>query len=212
MSGKDPVRLRTGDRWQSRSIAEELRPKRGSLTVNCLVPIERAGRVAVVCHNFDPKNWNQWYPPFTFYHCEVPSELTTEGELISYFESRSPVATVATDRNKLRQELGDAVKVLFGLERAAVSETELAEREYWLKFSETRKVWTLYCFVWCVLETAEPRAKLGEERSAVIGQVPLGATSYHGLAVVENLCALWQNKPAVERLRARTLSMDGAQP
>lgn len=207
MSRLEPIRITSKSIDESRPLPREVEPRRASLTVNCLIPIKRTGSFRLVCHNFDPNNWNQWYPPFTFYHCNLPAGLKTESELVQYFEKESAVADRIGQPANLMRDLAEHVRSVLNLASAQIGREEFRAPHYWLKFSKSKGVWTLYCFAWFVLRSAKPGSRLAAEQPGVLAAVPLGATEYDGIALVENVKELWEDPEVLADLRAKAISV-----
>jgi len=207
-SGHPPIHLASVPDWESRSIAPDVSPSRASVTVNCLIPVKSRRSPALLCHNFDPKNWNQWFPPFTFHHTDIPGSFLSEGQLLGHVTAHSSLAAVLSDEPGLRHGIAEHVKKLLAAETITIASPAVRPAEYWLKFSESRKTWTLYCFIWYCAQQISPSECMKEDPERGIALIPFGATEYLGLPVVENVVEIWKDTELSKRLATMALPLE----
>jgi hypothetical protein len=192
-SQTDPIHLNELLKQRESRIPVHAYPKRGSLTINCLLTVKVNNEIKICYHNFDPVNWNEWYPFFSFHHSEIEMEFEKPEDLTGYFEKRSTIADKFVP-SRMQSEVAERVKEVLGLDTVIINPVPLLKNDYWLKFSKTRNVWTLYCFVFYCASNIEPKGRLLSIKDPYISLVPIEATTYQGIKVVENTVEILSNK------------------
>jgi hypothetical protein len=92
------------------------------------------------------------------------------------------------------------VRAILRLNTLEIAEPALIDRDYWLKFSNSRKQWTLYCFSFFISRGMSPTALKHFLTLKDVAVVPLSDAIHKGLPVVENLLELLTSTENRERI------------
>lgn len=202
--------LVTPDQYTSDSpIPVHLRPTRASASTNFLISIVLDNPVLVL-HNFDPVTYDTWYPPFYFTPWSLPKTPETYQEMCNQVLIESPPESKPDVHSRIG---ADKVRERFGLSRFEFVASPSFEKEVWLKFSNSKKEWTVYRFNYFYASDLSKDDLISEAREKNLAFLPLDASLKHTLSdgqfqgkpIVDNLVRLLSDPSRVELLRSIAL-------
>jgi hypothetical protein len=197
MTSDTPIHLGDLQNVYDFDIPRHALPARIALAVNCMVSVQKTDSVSLLLHNFDPVNWNQWYPIFSSHQGPISFPGGSARDLVNYLTTSSPVAPKLTP-SFLRQSAIDRATELLDLRRCTLCSETLQNGDIWLKYSKSQHVWTLYCYVFYCASTVDPISHVTNPTAPDLALIPLGQEEFAGLRVVENVINLLR----ADRVRA----------
>lgn len=125
-------------------VDNESRPVRFAIATNALLIEKKNQEENLILFNIDPKKLNKWYPCFVSHNASFDFQAETYGELIKEFvqqidahgfnEEVRKEASINYVKKTLKKPIGQANFVKLDLD------------EWWVKYSVSQKVWTIYLF------------------------------------------------------------------
>jgi hypothetical protein len=120
----------------------DMRPNRFAIATNFLVSYkDKLNTNYFLLFNYEPEKWNQWYPYFYSTSSNYSFSANTYGELVDEYNKNISVYQSLSDRIK---KGSDAFSELLHINNSIEVKENIVPVEYWLKYSKTQHIWTLY--------------------------------------------------------------------
>lgn len=174
-------------------VDNESRPVRFAIATNALLIGKKNQEEKLILFNIDPKKLNKWYPCFVSHNATYDFQAETYGELIEEFvqqmdvhgfsEEVRKVASINYVEKTLKKSIGKADFVKLNID------------EWWIKYSVSQKVWTIYLFENYKLIIDD----MDVENSENVVSIPLTGKEqeewmhtgiFNGIEIVDNIYAL----------------------
>lgn len=205
-TSNQPLQLCTGAGWESVPLPEDMIPKRAIVTANCLLAVENAGGVSIVAHNADPVNWNTWFPPYVHHDWSLPAGIVTRGDAVRQIQEYMSADEKRKSMAMWRDLKARVATILPGSE-IALEDDPFLPVDYWLKYSRSSEVWTVYGFVWYAAKRAHVCGGMSGLQRENVAVIPIGERQWQGRPVVENLVAMMSDAGVAGRLRKAALPL-----
>lgn len=191
------------------ALPEDMRPSRASASVNFLVPINLNDRSdpALLLHNFDPKTYNTWYPPFHFVPWSLSDRPQTYRDLVDVAFEQCP-EEARPERHS--SEAAANVRRVFELSNFDYKADPQFQDEIWLKYSKSKQEWTVYRFnYYCAVDIDKAQLVRNRQRFN-IDFLPLEGPEYkaacktekyNDIPVVDNLIRLLASPDCISVLK-----------
>lgn len=174
-------------------VDNESRPVRFAIATNALLIEKKNQDEKLILFNIDPTKLNKWYPCFVSHNASYGFQAETYGELIEefvqqmdghgYSEEVRKVASINYVEKTLKRSIGKADFVKLNVD------------EWWIKYSVSQKVWTIYLFENYKLIIDD----MDIENSESVASIPLTGKeqeewmhtgTFNGVEIVNNIYAL----------------------
>ncbi len=183
-------------------------PNRASVSTNFITALRQvpSGGLGLVLHNFDPITYSTWYPLFHFSPWNLLLTPTTYADLLSTVLDDCP-NELRIEAHRLSSELH--IRTKLGLTRFSSSPKALVPQEVWLKYSKSKKQWTVYRFDYFMVVDLNHEEVVANANLLNLGFLPLegklfieASTSgmFQGIAIVDNLLRLLRDAPVLSRI------------
>jgi len=125
-------------------IPNNMRPKRFAVATNAMIIVEdsKTSEKSMLLYNYDPVNWNQLYPYFTSSNAMNNFKSERYGDLLEEFEAAIS-KNGFSPKNRINRLKKDLVESLSQVDIELVK-SDVIKDEYWLKYSKSQDVWTIY--------------------------------------------------------------------
>lgn len=137
-------------------IPEECLPSRFAVSTNliCFIKELITDQEGVIILNYEPVKWNQWYPFYSTINDFYEFQSNHYGDLCNEFNSLLDNFT-GSEEDRITKAVNEFIQ-LFDCKDVSIGNNPLTEAEYWLKFSKTQNVWTLYLIeFYCVTDVGD---------------------------------------------------------
>lgn len=187
-------------------IPQHLRPNRASASTNFLISLS-LDSPALVLHNFDPVTYNTWYPPFYFTPWSLPKAPETYQEMCKQVLIECPLESKPDVHSRAG---ANQVRERFGLSKFEFVASPSFEQEVWLKFSNSKREWTVYRFNYFYASELSKEDLVSNAHENNLAFLPLDASletvladeRFEGKPIVDNLVRLLSDPGRVKLLRS----------
>lgn len=202
------VRINEDKLFLSSVVPKEVFPKRFAIATNFIIISKDKG---FLLFNYEPEKWNQWYPFFSSvadlyeFHGETYSDLVAEFNNIIFSLSH-----VKRRFDKGEKEL---FKIL-NISNDSISYIkDPVSPEYWLKYSKTQDIWTMY-YMEFVQVTKIAKANSLQLQTDIVDFLDLSADSldktieegrFKNVEIVDNALDILKNKKLLSQLLEQAL-------
>ena len=176
-------------------------PSRFVITSNLLLPVVRNNEGGLIMYNFDPINWNQFYPVFSFHHHDIDISCpVAESELIESVISQENIFNSydsAMNGRGLSEKASDDI----GLKGVVVEPKPIVEPFFELKFSKSRHMMSMYCHFYHRAVEIDIESIYSALGLGGVAFVPYGIKELGGTPVVENISDILSEAGVLKELR-----------
>jgi hypothetical protein len=107
----------------------------------------------------------------------------------------------------MQNELERYCCTLLGLEECHIAPVPLVDRDYWIKFSQSKNTWTLYCYLFFVASAIAPRSRSRLASRSNVGIIPIDEDTHGGISIVENTLELLREEDIRKQLEASAINV-----
>jgi len=198
------------DQSQNKGIDPiEVAPKRYAISTNILCSVKDDGMEKFLFINSDPEFSKTWYPFYTTINAFYTFESKKYGDLVREYHDEI-IAKAAKDRiEKAKSEFS----AMFNC--GTVEVENMQRNEYWLKYSKSSNVWTIYLFEFYIATSVSDlnalKANLGDKNVLLpIGDgsdldAVLSKGTIAPMPIVTNIIKLLNEKEALDLLLKKAL-------
>ena len=189
-------------------VPSDVIPKRYAVATNILCTVNKNGSQGMLIYNSEPQISNTWYPFYSTINDFYTFKSVSYKFLIEEFH-KSIITGIEKDRIT---PASNNFSELFGCGKIDV--INLNRNEYWLKYSKSSGVWTLYLFEYYLVSKIESLSSLLKSENNTKKFMPLDdftiqkvlATGlYEGIPLVENIKQVLKNPEVLSKLRLNNL-------
>lgn len=188
-------------------VPREAYPVRLAVATNVLFLTKSAstGEVNMLLYNYDPVNWKQAYPYFKSFSSEHNFKSDTYEKIIKEFQEF--LHSNNYDFAERERQIGEDFCKTIGCSSARLTKIKEIEDEYWLKYSLSQKVWTLYLiefFVATIEENDMVQLNSGDKFMLSINEKSIreivDTGKFGELPIVDNTIEILKNKKIMKKL------------
>lgn len=173
------------------AIPNEVIPKRYAIATNILCVLKTTNGAGFLLLNSEPEISNTWYPFYTTINNFHTFEENKYKALADEF-SEKIISGVEKNRiSDARKKFSEA----FGC--GEILTENMNHNEYWLKYSKSKNVWTIYLFEFYVISYIENKNEILSRLDSVKTLLPLDEISLEKTLEVGRV----NNVPIVENIR-----------
>ena len=125
-------------------IDNNSRPLRFAIATNGLILTKIHNKKHLVLFNIDPVKLNKWYPCFVSHNADCSFSANNYGDLFAEFISVASEKGYTEERRK--EAIIKKMQDLLNCKTDIVSLTKMHNDEWWIKYSVSQQVWTIYLF------------------------------------------------------------------
>ncbi len=184
-------------------------PQRATFSSVLLFPIHTGEGRSIVVYDYDPQNWKLWFPLFSNVEWDLDiaggavkySDLISKVELQALYDDVSPVGVLDLTLKDIEDKTG-----IRGLQ--CINEV-FRPREFWLKYSKTRKIWSFYSFDYWVVDKCDTDIYKYSEMTGAIEIMPIEGGKFEsikktgkfkGKGIADNLLSILRDESETDRL------------
>jgi hypothetical protein len=173
------------------AIPNDVIPKRYAIATNILCVLKTTNGAGFLLLNSEPEISNTWYPFYTTINAFHTFEENQYKSLVDEF-SEKIISDV--ERNRI-SDTTKKFSEMFGC--GEVLTENMNRNEYWLKYSKSKNVWTIYLFEFYVISFIENKNEILSRLDSVKTLLPLDEISLEKTLEVGKV----NNVPIVENIR-----------
>lgn len=192
-------------------IPKECFPARFAIATNLIMCVKKPDNsFGFLLFNYEPKKWNQWYPYFSSVNGMYGFHGRTYKDIIDEFKSD----ILTTEQAKCRVESATkAVERLLGASNVKVEPSSVPD-EFWLKFSKTQDIWTLYYMEF--LQITSINMSIDAIDDSVVTLLPLEESTisevlregkYRGIEIVDNTIDILNSPDLISAIKDKAISL-----
>lgn len=119
-------------------------PVRFAIATNGLIITKINNKEYLVLFNIDPVKLNKWYPCFVSHNAECNFNANNYGDLLSEFNYKMLEKGYTEECRK--EAIIKKMESLLNCETDNVNFKKINNDEWWIKYSVSQQVWTIYLF------------------------------------------------------------------
>lgn len=192
-------------------IPKECFPARFAIATNLIMCVKKPDNsFGFLLFNYEPEKWNQWYPYFSSVNGMYGFHGRTYKDIVDEFKSD----ILTTEQAKCRVESATkAVEKLLGASNIKV-EPSCVPDEFWLKFSKTQDIWTLYYMEF--LQITDINMSIDAIDNNVVTLLPLQESTitevlregkYRGIEIVDNTLDILNSPDMIKTIKTKAISL-----
>lgn len=125
-------------------IDNNSRPVRFAIATNGLIVTKVNDKDHLVLFNIDPFKLNKWYPCFVSHNADYNFNANNYGYLLAEFNNKILEKEYTEERRK--DAIIKKMESLLNCKTDMVNLTKSNNDEWWIKYSVSQQVWTIYLF------------------------------------------------------------------
>ena len=193
---------------QKQLIPKEVSPVRFAVASNVLflTKEKQTDETCFLLYNYDPTNWKQVYPFFKSYssnYCFISQDYAS---VIDEFQKI--LVSVNYNENQRVEYVCEDFKNSLCLSECKIQKLVQLPDQYWLKYSMSQKVWTIYLIEFYIAQTSAPVDIIKPKQKDVfllpINDISLGMIAktgkYEDLPIVDNTVEILLNHSLMKTL------------
>ena len=194
----------------SSAIPAEVMPKRFAIATNMLLVEKRRG---LLLFNYEPQKWNQWYPFFSSVNGLQAFTAQTYGDLIKSFENQ--IFTREDAKNRVSKAIKLMSEILGVGEQDIGVKDSLIPSQFWLKYSKTQNMWTLYYMEFLQVQRID-NANFSTISKDIVDFLPLdnesidavlASKTFKNTQIVDNTIELLEDPQLLSLLKSESISL-----
>lgn len=179
----------------TKRIDEDTRPTRFAIATNALLVTHMDGNKYLVMFNINPEKLNEWYPCFVSHNADQKFTSMTYNELIKEFDQQ--ILANGFSEEKRKEACMAYIEKITQKSFASIRFKKLNQDEYWIKYSQSQGVWTIY-----LIENYEVETEISLFEGNNIATIPLDEEGkkewlesglFKGIKIVDNMYGLLKN-------------------
>ena len=174
----------------------------------------KSGEYGIILYNYDPINWKQLYPYFISHANEYAFESSDFSSMLKEFENI--VIKDNMGREKRLQESLIKVQQTVGQEKLKYQRINNMPDEYWIKYSKSKNMWTIYLFEYYQIVGLADSLNVSEFKGTDKLYVPLNNEStteilekgtYRGIKVTSDIVHMLSDLSILSEIKSNALSI-----
>ena len=208
----ESIKIKNDDSFLKNIVSEDKMPERFSVATNLILICDNGKEAGFMLFDYEPDKWNQWYPYFVSINGEFNFKGGTYGQLTDIFKEEILLSDQMLGKNEHSKK---NILRYIGLQAQCEVIEDVIEPEYWLKFSKTANVWTLYYIEFHQISSNQivqldvldkENITIMPIRDDIISNV-VDTGQYEGKDVVDNTISILRDKQVMGKLLEHTISV-----
>lgn len=207
------IKIDDDPKFMNSKIPGDCFPARFAIATNLLMCVKKLDdSYGFLLFNYEPEKWNQWYPYFSSVNGMYTFHGNTYKDVVDEFKTKVLDSELASHRVENAKK--DIIKLLNASH--ITTETSSVPSEFWLKFSKTQDIWTLYYMEFIqitdinslsVESIDDDTITLLPLEESIISEV-LKEGKYKGIEIVDNTLEILRDSNLIESIKKKPISLN----